>query len=120
MGREILNKIVVLLLLTLYLSYYGSNTFFSHYHKVGNTTVVHSHFFHGHGNSTGKANHTHTQQELRLIAWLTFSFLLIPTVSILLAGLMFIRKVHHLQSRTALPRKHIFTSYQLRAPPVFA
>ena len=71
MCRENVNKLIHLFLLALFLSYYGSITFFSHYHVVNGVTIVHSHFFCGHADADGKADHTHSPKELTLIAYLT-------------------------------------------------
>ena len=54
MCRENVNKLIHLFLLALFLSYYGSITFFSHYHVVNGVTIVHSHFFCGHADADGK------------------------------------------------------------------
>ena len=63
MRRENVNKLIHLFLLALFLSYYGSITFFSHYHVVNGVTIVHSHFFCGHADTDGKADHTHSPKE---------------------------------------------------------
>ena len=63
MCRENVNKLIHLFLLALFLSYYGSITFFSHYHVVNGVTIVHSHFFCGHADTDGKADHTHSPKD---------------------------------------------------------
>lgn len=62
MRRENVNKLIHLFLLALFLSYYGSITFFSHYHVVNGVTIVHSHFFCGHTDANGEADHTLPQR----------------------------------------------------------
>jgi hypothetical protein len=48
------------MLLLLFISYYGSITLFWHSHKLGYTTIFHSHPF-------GNPNHTHTTAQYDLI-----------------------------------------------------
>ena len=109
MRRENVNKLIHLFLLALFLSYYGSITFFSHYHVVNGVTIVHSHFFCGHADADGKANHTHSPKELTLIAYLT-TFI----------SFSITQRHYHIRNQADEPDKHIFTLSQLRAPPILA
>lgn len=58
-----------LLLLVLFIGYYGNITFFSHGHIINGVTIVHSHYFHNdHGEPSDKPQHNHNSNELTLIA----------------------------------------------------
>ena len=120
MHRKNVNKLIHLFLLALFLSYYGSITFFSHYHVVNGVTIVHSHFFCGNSNSDGGADHTHTAKELTLIAHLS-SFITLVSVALAIVTPHLIHKVHHYISNQAKePDKQTFTLSLLRAPPFAA
>ena len=120
MRRENLNKLIHLSLLVLFLSYYGSITFFSHYHVVNGVTIVHSHFFCGHTDSDGQAGHTHSPKELTLIAYLTNFVTLISAALIVQIYFSITRRRYHIQNQKEEPNKQTFTLSQLRAPPIFA
>ena len=117
MHRKNVNKFIHLFLLALFLSYYGSITFFSHYHVVNGVTIVHSHFFCGNSDSDGGAAHTHTAKELTLIAHLS-NFITLVSVALAIVIPHLIHKVHHYISNQAKePDKQTFTLSLLRAPP---
>ena len=120
MCRENVNKLIHLFLLALFLSYYGSITFFSHYHVVNGVTIVHSHFFCGHADADGKADHTHSPKELTLIAYLTTFVTLISAALIVQISFSVTRKHYHIQNQADEPDKQFFTLSQLRAPPTIA
>ena len=98
MRRENVNKLIHLFLLALFLSYYGSITFFSHYHVVNGVTIVHSHFFCGHADTDGKADHTHSPKELTLIAYLT-------TFITLISGLLPFSRNYFIQTKKHFSKK---------------
>lgn len=120
MCRENVNKLIHLFLLALFLNYYGSITFFSHYHVVNGVTIVHSHFFCGHADADGKADHTHSPKELTLIAYLTTFVTLISAALIVQISFSVTRKHYHIRNQADEPDKQFFTLSQLRAPPTFA
>ena len=120
MRRENVNKLIHLFLLALFLSYYGSITFFSHYHVVNGVTIVHSHFFCGHADADGKANHTHSPKEVTLIAYLTTFITLISAALLILISFSITQRHYHIRNQADEPDKHIFTLSQLRAPPILA
>ena len=120
MRRENVNKLIHLFLLALFLSYYGSITFFSHYHVVNGVTIVHSHFFCGGSDSDGNANHTHTTKELTLIAQLS-NFITLVSVALAISIPFFVAKRHyHVKSRVEAPDRQTFTLSLLRAPLIYA
>lgn len=115
-GKNI-HKFIHLFLLALFLSYYGSITFFSHYHVVNGVTIVHSHFFCGNSDSDGGADHTHTAKEFTLIAHLG-NFITMVGVALAIVTPHLVHKVHHYISRQAQkPDKQTLTLSLLRAPP---
>lgn len=115
-GKNI-NKFIPLFLLALFLSYYGSITFFSHYHVVNGVTIVHSHFFCGNSDSDGGTDHTHTAKELTLIAHLG-NFITRVSVALAIVTLHLVHKVHHyISKQVQKPDKQTFTLSLLRAPP---
>lgn len=120
MHRENVNKMIHLFLLVLFLNYYGSITFFSHYHVVNGVTIVHSHFFCGHTDTDGQANHAHTSKELTLITYLTTFVTLISATLVVQASFSIPRKHYHIRNQADEPDKHFFTLSPLRAPPTFA
>jgi len=120
MCRENVNKVIHLFLLALFLSYYESITFFSHYHVVNGVTIVHSHFFRGDPDSNGQANHTHSSKELTLIVQLSH-FITLENVALAILIPFFVAPRHyHVKSRIEIPEKQAFTLSLLRAPPLYA
>lgn len=117
MRRENVNKFIHIFLLALFLSYYGSITFFSHYHVVNGVTIVHSHFFCGHTDSNGAADHSHSAKELTLIAHLS-NFITLVSVALAVLVPHLVHKVHYyISNQTREPDKQTFTLSLLRAPP---
>ena len=103
MRRENVNKLIHLFLLALFLSYYGSITFFSHYHVVNGVTIVHSHFFCGHADTDGKADHTHSPKELTLIAYLTTFITLISAALLILISFSITQRHYHIRNQADEP-----------------
>ena len=117
MRSKNVNKFIHLFLLALFLSYYGSITFFSHYHVVNGVTIVHSHFFHGDTGSDGGANHTHSAKELTLIAHLS-NFITLVSLALVVSVPHLIHKIHYyIHKQEEEPDKQTFTLSPLRAPP---
>ena len=106
-----------ILLLILFLGYYGSITLFSHSHIVNGVTIVHSHPF-----KTNKGGDTstppHTEKELLLIQLL--SELITTAFTISFVTLIF-RSLWHEISVISITSGYTesggYCNYSLRAPP---
>jgi len=83
--KQGISKSLTLLLLVLFLGYYGGITLFPHTHIVNGITIVHSHPFNS-GNGNNSSNLPHSGKELQLIHHLSEFF---STV----AGIFFIAQI---------------------------
>ena len=66
--KQYLEQIGSIFLLLLFMEYAGSSTLFLHNHTIDGRQVVHSHIYSG---SPEEPNHSHTQQQAKLIAALS-------------------------------------------------
>ena len=104
----------------LFISYMAGITLFTHSHVVNGVTIVHSHFFCGHTDTDGKADHAHSPKELTLITYLTTFVTLISAALAVQISFSVTRKHYHIRNQADEPDKQFFTLSQLRAPPTFA
>ena len=115
-NRSITGKTVNILLLTLFLGYYSSITFFTHSHIVNGVTIVHSHPYKSTGSSDQSGN-AHSDKELLVIQFLSEYF---TTAAVILFSAMIFRSllykilVHSAESGFL---NISYLSYTLRAPP---
>ena len=116
MNRDTLRKIGGLLLLVLFLEYFGSNTLFMHSHVINGVPVTHSHPY-----PTGKAGgtgHTHTSSSIHLLHHLSAGFLFI--VAALFLPELFGRKYLVPGIRKApRPKTNHHIHFPHRGPPAF-
>ncbi len=115
--RYWINQSIGILLLILFLGYYGSITLFSHSHIVNGVTIVHSHPF-----KTNKGGETsnppHTEKELLLIQLL--SELITTAFTISFATLLLRSLWHEIPVVTIIAgytESGGYCNYSLRAPP---
>lgn len=123
MGRKSFHKIINILLLAIFLCYFGSVTLFYHCHTIDGVTIVHSHFYidgdsSQDDSSTIPVNHTHSSSQLHLISHLS-------NIVSLLATFTFLFRFFLLKTYKTLVYKDILviynthlTSLSLRAPPI--
>lgn len=112
------NKMMRLLLLMLFLGYYGSITLFTHTHIANGVTIVHSHPF-NHGTDKTPIKHEHTANGFLLIQclsnFLTTIFVVAYSTlvfSTLLKNRILQKKEDHLSNCI------LVSSNGLRAPPL--
>lgn len=115
--RQTLSKILKVLLLVLFIVYYGSSTLFIHTHILNNNYRVHSHPF-SDNSSKKPATHNHTPNEYTIIQSLTFfaSTLLVLLFVALFA--FFARQILFQTYKVHYRNTYNFFRYLLRAPPL--
>ena len=102
-------KLLSLLLIALYLSYYAGTTFFPHTHKYVWGTVTHSHPY-------SSASHTHTANALFFINNLN-NLLFVFSATAFCFGLLIASNTIFSLVNTRRPKSLFFGCIQLRAPP---
>lgn len=128
-GNRILNYkrrhfALALMLLSIFVFHYASINFFSHTHIINGVTIVHSHIYRStpdKDNNASKSNpgHTHTANELTLIAELSnFQILVIPVISLVLILLLILLYSYRpeIEYHTLNNRFHLKSSP--RSPPI--
>jgi len=109
-------KIISLFFVALFMSFYVSTTFFSHFHIINGATITHSHFHSDEHHDTKSGGHE--KSSITLIAQIShfesidYSCLLLPTpLQFQLNRNKFIETTHWVDSI-------YFQNLSLRAPPV--
>ena len=113
--RKPRRQTIAVLLLTLFLCYYGNGILFIHTHTVGNTHITHAHPYAA--GSPDHPNHTHTGDEFQIIHLLLHTAALFAA-AIVLAEALFIllRTLYCRTSRSRYGADLVFATP--RAPPV--
>lgn len=111
-------KTLSILLLILFLGYYGSITFFTHVHIIDGVTIVHSHPYHS-LNGNNQPINKHTNKELQVIQFLSDFFTTKAPVlfSALILRLLLYRILINATEGT-YSGSSCFCTYSLRAPPL--
>lgn len=109
--RYRVKSIISHILLLLFISYYSSITLFWHVHKLGTTTIVHSHPF-------GNAQHPHSAAQYDLIKILTETAGFIGFAGFYIAKVLQVRK--HLFASKLISETLRYDSviWYRRGPPV--
>lgn len=117
MNRKTYHKIINILLLALFISYFSSVTLFYHCHTEGGVTIVHSHFFNDSGDKNS-TEHNHSSSQINLISHL--SAIALTITSFFFSFNKYIIKTY---KQTVINDIHIktnlyFHNISLRAPPI--
>ncbi len=112
-------KTIGILLLMLFLGYYGSITFFTHVHIVDGVAIVHSHPYKS-LNGNNRTDNKHTNKELQVIQFLSDFFTTWDTIlfSALILRLL-LCSIPTKVTEEGYFDSHGFCTYSLRAPPLF-
>lgn len=105
-----------LLLLVLFIGYYGSITLFPHIHHIGTTTIVHSHPY---GGSDDCPNHSHTTGQYQTIQVLT-ALLLMGCIGWILPAIITTLLFLSAEIYKVFFLNRCLRHYSLRAPPAVA
>jgi hypothetical protein len=122
MGKNWYHKIINILLLAIFLFYFGSVTLFYHCHTVDGVTIVHSHFYldgdTASSDTSTNTQHKHSSAELHLISHLSI-------ILSLLAGFTFLFRCFVSKTFKQVVLRDISIVYHthllnlsLRAPPI--
>lgn len=115
MKKTEVNKFRCIILLTLFIGFFGSNLFFNHSHIVDGNIIVHSHPFKT--GSDGKPLHSHPKSTYVLIQILNASiFIATLTASLASAFNVFFRKILFISYIPVLS-KHKYLLLEKRGPP---
>ena len=113
--RKPRRQTIAVLLLTLFLCYYGNGILFSHTHTVGSTHITHAHPYAA--GSTNHPGHTHTGAELQIIHLLTHTPILFTAATVLAEALfLLLQTLYYRTSRSQYAADPVFSVP--RAPPV--
>ena len=107
-----IKKIVSLLFVVLYVSYYVNTHFFNHLHQYTWGTITHSHPY-------SSDTHSHSDKDLYLIDSLTTLLFVGVEVVFYLALLSVSKALYSFVETRRATSLHIYSN-QLRAPPVWA
>lgn len=111
LNSQHIRKLSGVLLLTLFVGYFGGINLFPHKHYVNGNLIVHSHPFSSEG-------HTHTAQSLYLLDSLShFASKVLQTGIIVSAFILFVHKLEYSQLKCLRTNSHKY-SFFLRPPPV--
>ncbi len=111
--RQKLIKLAKLLLIVLFVSYYGGTTLFYHTHEFGWSKVTHSHPFFPVKDSPG---HSHTPDQCQAIDYLSSIILLVFIVSFLVFNAQILSRVYN-HICLYISQRHVLYA-SLRAPPI--
>ena len=112
------DKTLKVLLLILFLGYYGSITFFTHVHRIDGVTIVHSHPYKS-LNGNKEPYNNHTNKELQVIQFL--SDYLTTKVALLFSALslwLLLYMIPIKATEGGYAGTPGFCTYSLRAPPL--
>lgn len=110
--RQKLIKFAKLLLIVLFVSYYGGTTLFYHTHEFGWSKVTHSHPFFPVKDAPG---HSHTSNQCQAIDYLSSIVLLVLIVFHLIFKALIIARTY-IQAYLFVSEQHLLHA-SLRAPP---
>ena len=102
------------LLLLLFIEYVGGMTLFMHSHVINGEEIFHSHIYNG---SAEQPNHSHSQQQVKVIAALS-TFVAVAAFTPLLISAPIEARFSYLNETTQNIIQQYSHNLSLRAPPV--
>lgn len=102
------------LLLLLFIEYVGGMTLFMHSHVINGEQIFHSHIYNG---SAEQPNHSHSQQQVKVIAALSTFFVVAACTPLFISAPIGTR-ITYLRTTTQNIIQQCSHNLHLRAPPV--